>query len=353
MTAPSRPLIIAEDDELIDDLVRITAAAGTSAIVASDVGAAASSWSRAQLVLIGASEARSPQAATLRRRSGVIVVTRAVAAEPDVDARVWKDAVAIGAEHVVALPEGETWLVERLAASHESPDRAGRFIGVTGVCGGAGASTFTVALACAIARTGLRTVVIDGDRLGGGLDLAFGIEYAEGMRWPEFAEVQGRLSADAFHTALPIAFGVSVLSWDRRRSAPLELATVTSVLDAASRAFDVVLIDAPRESMFSEWIAEFAGDIVAMVPTRVRSVSAALQVLDRFNAANVHVVAQAHAPLDDQDVADVLGRAVVAVVKDEEAVAKRVEQGDPPGTTEREPIAKAAASVLAALHLAA
>lgn len=341
---------------MIDDLVRITAAAGTQALVVSDAGAARAAWPQASVVLVGAADARVTSFAHLPRRENVVLVTHDDTAES-----VWKDAVSIGAEHVVALPDGERWLVERLASWREGPTRAGRVIAVTGVCGGAGASTFTVALACAVARSaersdaesGASVLVVDGDRLGGGIDLAFGIEHTEGMRWPEFAEVNGRLSSDALRTSLPTAFGVSVLSWDRRMSSPLDEATIDSVLDAAARAFDVVLIDAPRESAFEHWVRERVSEVIVVVPTRVRSVSAALQLLERYASARVHVVARSIPPLEPTDVADATGQRVVAIVNDDPQFAKRADQGDPPGVSDREAIARAAGDVVAALALTA
>lgn len=347
MQTTARPLIISDDLAVIDDLVRITAAAGTEALVVSDAGAARAAWPRASMVLVGAGDANSTQFTHLPRRENVVLVTYDENAEG-----VWKDAVAIGAEHVVALPDGQTWLVERLASWREGPVRHGRLVAVTGVCGGAGASTFTVALSCAIARGGASVLAVDGDRLGGGLDLAFGIEYAEGMRWPEFADVNGRLSADALRSALPIAFGVSVLSWDRRIWAPLDSTTVDSVLDAATRAFDVVLIDAPRGSHLDDWVREHVSDVVAVVPTRVRAVSAAVQQLDRFASATLHVVARAIPPLEAADVSDALDREVIAVLKEDAQLGKRADQGDPPGTSERESIAKAAHQVIESLRIA-
>ena len=344
----TRPLIISDDLATIDALVRITAAAGTEALVVSDAGAARTAWPRASIVLVGAPDAKSTQFASLARRENVVLVTNDDTAES-----VWRDAVAIGAEHVVALPDGESWLLERLATWRESPTTPGRIVAVTGVCGGAGASTFTVALSCALARQGVSVLAVDGDRLGGGLDLSFGIEHAEGMHWPEFTEVSGRLSADALRTALPVAFGVSVLSWDRRFTAPLDAATLDSVLDAACRAYDVVLLDVPRGSPFEDWSREHVSDVVAVVPTRVRAVSAALQVLDRYASANVHVVARSIPPLEPTDLADALGRRLTAIVKDEQQLAKRADQGDPPGVGEREGISKAALEVIGELRISA
>ena len=343
----NRPLIISENELLVDDLVRISAAAGAHATVVSDAGAARGFWPRANLVLVDGEVARSAQMQQLRRRSDVVLVTYDAKSDG-----VWKDAVAIGAEHVVALPEGEVWLVERLAEHREEPARAGRVLCVTGVCGGAGASTFAVALASAAARLDLKVVVIAGDRGGGGLDIAFGIEDAAGMRWPEFAHVSGRLAADTMTNALPIAFGAQVLSWDRRTEIILEAEAFESVLDAATRGYDLVIVDVPRLGVVHDWVRDRIADLVVMVPTRVRAVSAALQFLRDRPPVNLAVVARAAAPLDPIDVAEVIGEPFAAVIKHDESIAKRADHGDPPGVNGRDEYSRAAMAVLASLGIA-
>ena len=121
--------------------------------------------------------------AGLPRRDNVLVVVRA---EPP--PQVWRHAVAIGAAHVVSLPDGEAWLVrvvaeavEAVAAGH----RRGAAVAVVGGCGGAGASVLATALAVTAVRNGGRALLVDCDPLGGGLDLVLGAEQVAGLRWPD------------------------------------------------------------------------------------------------------------------------------------------------------------------------
>lgn len=107
------------------------------------------------------------------------------------DAGVWVRAVQLGAEHVLFLPDAETWLLDRIADAVEGVGPPARTVAVLGGRGGAGASTLACALAVTAARRGLRTVLVDGDPLGGGLDILLGGETAAGLRWPDLMRLTG------------------------------------------------------------------------------------------------------------------------------------------------------------------
>ncbi len=70
------------------------------------------------------------------------------------DPGVWQRAVEIGADHVLVLPDGEQWLVDRIADVAEGVGRPALTVGVIGGRGGAGASTLACALAVTAAREG-------------------------------------------------------------------------------------------------------------------------------------------------------------------------------------------------------
>src|SRR5450631_1321486 len=62
---------------------------------------------------------------------------------------------------------------------------------VVGGSGGVGASVLSAAIAVRAAQAGLRSVAVDGDRLGGGLEVTLGIVRERGARWPDLAGARG------------------------------------------------------------------------------------------------------------------------------------------------------------------
>jgi len=235
-----RPLLIAGDPTLRDHLSRVCVVAGAEPQVVPDVAAARLSWSAASLVVVGADAAGDVVSAGLPRRAGVVLV----GLDSD-DALVWELAARLGAESVVFLPDAESWLVDRVADAVEG-DRGGCVVAVVGGRGGAGATTLAVALAVTAARARLRCMLVDGDPLGGGIDLAMGAEDADGARWPDLAASEGRLSSRALWSALPEVDQLAVLSCARAATLRVPAAAMTSVLRAARRCTDLVVVDLPR-----------------------------------------------------------------------------------------------------------
>src|SRR5204863_6109651 len=114
----------------------------------------------------------------------------------------WTVADELGAEHLVTLPTGEGWLAGRLRKVVEGAP-AGQVVAVVGGRGGAGASVFSAGLAVTAARAGWRTLLVDADPLGGGVDLVLGWEALDGLRWPALSGASGRVSPPALVGALP------------------------------------------------------------------------------------------------------------------------------------------------------
>src|SRR5262245_29416626 len=196
--AGARPLVLIADSDLLDDVLRASAAASVPVEVVPDPGAARRAWSDAPLVVVGDDTAAAVAQVGLPRRSGVVLVGRE---PPDPD--IWQRGLQVGAEDVVFVPEADEWLANRLADAAEGDVRTGALICVVGGRGGAGASTLAAGLAVSGTRRGWSCLLVDADPLGGGLDLALGYENTDGLRWPQLAESRGRISAAALQHALP------------------------------------------------------------------------------------------------------------------------------------------------------
>ncbi|WP_394813616.1 septum site-determining protein Ssd [Streptomyces hazeniae] len=352
-------LIVTEDDGLLDDLLRLCAAAGAEAQVAHGVPtdraawacwAAAEAWERAPLVLVGddcagvagglAGAGTGPPRGA--RRAGVLLVGR----DMD-DPGVWERGVRIGAEGVVLLPDAESWLTGRIADAAEGVGDPALTVGVFGGRGGAGASTLACALALSSARAGRRTVLIDGDPLGGGLDVLLGGERTEGLRWPAFAESRGRVGGAAFEESLPRLHGLSVLSWDRGDSVTISGDAMRSVLGAARRRGGVVVVDLPRR--MDEAVTEVLAQLdlgLLVVPAELRAVAASHRVAGRARMVLRDLRAVVRPPggpqggrygrgLDEHETARLLGLPLAGELPWETGLTEAVDRGVPPGDDER------------------
>ena len=140
--AAGRPLVVASEPELLDELLRLCSAAGTSPVVAADPTALRMAWPVASVVLLATHLGQS--AAKLPRRAGVVVV--GTAADP-----LWELATDVGASHVAMLPSAADWLVG-LLVDNEPANAHAPVLCVIGGQGGAGATT----LAAGLARTSCR-----------------------------------------------------------------------------------------------------------------------------------------------------------------------------------------------------
>ncbi|HEU5156004.1 MAG TPA: septum site-determining protein Ssd [Streptosporangiaceae bacterium] len=328
-------LIATGDPLLLDDLLRLAAAADAEIEVARDADATAEAWPGPPLVLVCHDLAGELAARVPPRRPGVVVVVR-----DEDDESVFRAAVGLGAEHVVALPGAEGWLVDTLAAATEPPGPRACSVCVVGGRGGAGASVFATMLGLTAARAGLRTLLVDGDPYGGGLDLLLGLEGAHGTRWPELTGRTGRLSPAALYGSLPQAGELSVLSWDRGTTESIPVEAMRCVLDAAGRAFALVVVDLPRGLDDAAAEAVLTSSVVLLVvPAEVRATVAADRVAAalRRRAADVRAVVAGPAPggLDPGTVAGALGLPLAGELPRDRRLARAVEHGDLPGLRRR------------------
>ncbi|MED7954621.1 septum site-determining protein Ssd [Streptomyces sp. BE303] len=339
--APTRPLVLTGDPGLAEHLLRICAAAGTEPRLLRGTSPPRELWEGSSLVLVG--DDRAEQCAGLPRRAGVLLL----GLDLD-DPGVWVRAVQLGAEHVLFLPDAEAWLLDRIADAVEGVGTPALTVAVLGGRGGAGASTLACALAVTAARRGRRTVLVDGDPLGGGLDLLLGSETAAGLRWPDLAASRGRVSGAELTRALPAPkrlTALSCLSWDRSDTLAVPPEAMRSVLAAARRRGGLVVVDVPRRlDPAAGQALEQSDTALLVVPAELRAVAASDRVSAsaRMRIEDVRVVVRPVGPfgIPARKIAQGLRLQLAGVLEPEPGLAADTEQGVPPGIRESGPLAR-------------
>jgi secretion/DNA translocation related CpaE-like protein len=350
-----RPLIITDDELVLDDLLRVAAAAGVE-VTHSREPESRGLWRSAAVVLLDAALVRRAVDARLARRAGVTVVTNA---EPR--AELWELCVRLGVERTVLLDGSEELLIELMSDSVVSGLADGRCIAVVGACGGAGASVFATAMAFAAARTETDVLLIDCDPWGAGLDVMIGIEGDTGLRWGELAAPAGRLPAGALQRALPsVRVGVGRVAVLCQGRVPMEIGpdVLDVVLAAGRRAGAVTLFDLPRQpGAAADRVLEQSDLTVLVTPADVRGCWAADRVCARIRefGTRAGLVVRGPSPggLGATELADVLGLPLLAKMRADPSLPRDLEIGFALGAHRRRPLARAARQVLASLDAAA
>lgn len=337
-------LLVTADDELLADVLRLAAAAGATLEVAHDCGAALRDWAAAGVVLVGTDQVPALAVHRPPRHEQVHVVGRGAVGDP-----FYRDALAIGARHVVELPQAEHWLVELLTDALDGTGGCTRLIGVVGGSGGAGASTFAAALALSASDSG-PALLIDLDPWGPGLDHVVGFDGVSGVGWDALLTATGRLGSRSLRAALPERGGLAVLTWPGATTADVEDAAVREVLSAAQRGSEVVVVDLPRSlTGIAGEVAGRCDEVVLVVEATVAGVASATRAAARLRSrvpAVGLVVRSSAGPLAAADVAEALGLPLLAEYPSRRRVAEHVDLGLGPLGSRRSPLARAARAVL-------
>ena len=263
------------DPHLAESLARLAAVADAELQVHAHLSQARGAWSTAGLVIIGADALEDVVASAPPRRSGVLVLRAD-------DADVWRSAVTIGAEAVWTLPESERAIIDRLVNAGAPPGHEAPVVSVIGGTGGAGASTFAVALArTGAARLPGGTLLIDGDPLGGGLELLVEAEDLPGVRWRDLGATRGRVSPEAVRGALPHLDGLSLLSHDRLPGM-VDADAWEALLTAGQQGFDLTVVDLARGA--SGPALTRATLTLLVVPADLRAVAATVAQVETLRA---------------------------------------------------------------------
>lgn len=350
-----RPVAVIGDEAVLDDVLRLAAAAGSEVERAPDLAALRARWSTAPLVVLDSHTATAVASAPLARRNGVMVLCEEQPGPVE-----WEHALAIGAEQVVTLPADEERLIRAFAEAVSLPvPRSGRVVAVAGGRGGGGASLLAGAVGLAALRNGRNGVLVDVDPLGGGVDLLLGCEQDDGLRWPDVRLSGGRVDMASLRNALPGRFRgavrLSVLACGRDGAEP-DPAAVAAVVESARRAGDITVCDLPRaETEAACVVLERADLVLLVVPAEVRACAAARTVARHMRACGAapKLVVRGPAPgaLRADEVAAAVDAPLFAAMRPEPSVDAALERGDLRARP-RGPLAAAAATVLGELDTA-
>ena len=236
-----QPLLLTRDRALVDEVARLSAAAGVRPDVYDDPLAALAAWPRAPLVLVGADlvdEVAAARPATARRgaRRGL-----------DPDGRRLPGRAGHRRRHGrgAARRARPGW-----STCSPTPRRrrgAGGPSGVIGGAGGAGASTFACALGQVAAPRGPdagRRHRPARARASTGCSVS---SRCAGVRWGDLASSSGRLGARSLREAVPrSAGGLGVLTWAPGAVLEPDATVVREAVAAAQRGHDLVVLDLAR-----------------------------------------------------------------------------------------------------------
>jgi hypothetical protein len=330
-------LLISDVSAIRDAVAQVAAAASLDVVVRPTVDSAMEELARADVILLG----EDIREVLPRRLRPTMLVGMSASSSCS-----WQRASALAAERVVLLPEGSQWLAEYLSGLQD-PVNGGLVVGVLGGCGGAGASTAAVLLAAHAARSGVSTLLVDGDAWGGGLEVTLGAERATGLRWPDLLHAVGMINAAQLAAALPVVAGFSLLAggkgtmltfpevsgvpaggpasvFDRDSSATFGSISASparsrhgvdggvtlrsEVLAAASRGYQLVIVDVGRSSADLRTMAA-CDRLVLVTPARSGAVLVATRLVQSLPLPPSYVVVREPLPegWDRELVAEAVG----------------------------------------------
>jgi len=305
-------------------------------------------WADCDSLILGtdAVAAARPLIGAVNRPSRVVVARSGAEDDQGAEQGAWLPGIA-----AISLPQARAELSRWLEGSPASAVPGA--VAVVGGRGGAGASTAAIALARAAARVSDQVALIDADPMGGGLDLALGMEAVPGARWPDLVDLRGADAGRWLLASLPAADGIALVSQDRRADqAPVSAEATAAVLDAALTSAPAVVVDLPRHRCAQVSIVLARCSIlVVVVPAELRACAAAAGLVASIAAGidDVRLLVRGPSPvgLSAEDVAEAVGVPTFAEVRGESGVAAALDQGEAIAVAARSPLRRWADALVA------
>ena len=334
-------LLLTRDVNVKNEVTRVASAAGVDVVAPVDLGAAAVEWRRLPVVVVGVDAVDEVARRGWMRRGGVFVASWGPPGES-----AFRPSLDLGAEAVIEIPAGASRLAERFAEAGEGRVSRAVIVGVIGGSGGAGATTFAVALAQAAASR-RRVLLMDTDMLGPGLDALFGTAETAGVRWSELHGSSGRLGGRTVRDALPRIGALPFLTWGgtgRMPSAEL----LREVIASARRANDLVVMDLSRalDPVAAEALAACDLVLVVVRPTLDGLSSAQRLITQLPDRSRVRVVVRGR----HRSASDGLDVPVAVRMRDQRGIDEAIALGLGPLRRSRGPLARGVGSVLERLQ---
>ena len=344
-TRPSSPtgpgpvvLVLTSDPVLARHLLSVVAAVGLAPYDPVGDDDLRRCWRSAAAVLVGRDRADRVDGLALPSRPEVYVVGRD---DDRAETYAWSTRLRAA---VATLPSAAPDLAAALSGLADGAGR-GVVVALVGGAGGVGTSTLAAALAVAGARAGLRTLLVDTDPDGGGIDVLLGAEHLPGWRWSRFAAARGHLGDVT--AQLPHCDGVDVLAVDRGVRPDLVLGPeqLAAVLGSAARESDLTVVDLPRHlDPAHDEVLRRAGRVLLLVRADVRGVAAAdraaRSLATRCRVLEVVARTGPGRTLEPGLVADALDLPLAGTLPEDPTVRPAAERGEPPGRSARSSLAR-------------
>lgn len=332
-------LHVTRSPELRDEVARLAAATGVEPVFVDQPAQVLPHWSAAPLVLVGVDVADEVAALAPPRRAGVHLLGLFLHDDA------FRSAVSLGAESVMALPDGAD-AVSRLLADAGEPRARGRLVGVLSGSGGVGATTLACALAQAAAERG-PTLLVDADPLGPGADRLLGLDRAAGVRWGDLHATSGRLGSRALRETVPRDRELGVLAWSagHRR---LDPEAVRQGLAAARRGHDLVVLDLPRsdDRLTTELVGR-CDQVLVVCRSSVAGVAATSRVVEALGVPHRRAgLVLRRGRVLPEDIEAVTGIPVLAEVGDQRGLSDALDLGVGPPVGRRSPLGRAVRQLL-------
>lgn len=320
------PTVITADPAIADFVLAAGAAAGVDPVVAEGLDRLTAG--PGGVVCVGIDRVEQVAPTGLPRDAVVLLLGR-----PEDESVLCQWSAPLGAS-VVLIPDGIRWLTQVLAGGAGS--RA-TVVALAGGSGGVGTSTSALGLATAAARRGLRSLLIDLDSTGGGIDLLCGVEQDPGWRWPRLSSAEGFLGD--LRGELPVSDEVELIAMGRGDEHVVPgPAAVAAVLRSAARSHDFIVADLGGGTDPGARQCRLLADRTVLVcGSGVRPVAAAGHWLQQSNEPAEHLLVRAlkHSEVDAESASQILGVPCVGVIPDDAAIVVAQARGESPARAAR------------------